>query len=533
MDNSFVEAMLGEIQSLINENIIEEQKSGSYFNLLEISGISTSEVKMCKILAEIINPTGTHCQGNVFLRSFIKDVLKIDMCDEELSDAMVYTEYITDEIRRIDIAIITLKRFIPIEVKLYAKDQEKQCIDYFKFAKTKGDISSKVYYLTIDGHLPHETKGLTPQKQGDKIIGYEEVIPLSFKYDVWNWLNNCIETIVDKPILYANLVQFKNALEKLGGNMNKDLNNKITELISENSENIKAAIAIADSVNVAKENLIFKLFKFLETEMKKLDYPLEQLKNKFDYRYNNNYAILNYYNKKTSPALIFRYRQIDDNKEIWFIIELGALGGLYCGFVLAENGENPRRLVLSDDELKKYFRNSFDINKEDWWFYWRYLPFHGEYMPETNPDFKLYNMPYLKLFNDGELERFVNTTMIVISILLQDMIGLTMIEKCKQNVMPKENETFVLKRAFTQEEMNTLKKGHVAREMEDKWCGYYEDGKLYIHRSWAKKCIYVITFDNKNHTHKVVVNRNNTQYMQKNIEKDIQLLNSILNWWTN
>ena len=80
--------------------------------------------------------------------------------------------------------IITPQRFIPIEVKLYADDQKNQCFDYFNFAKSKGVIASKVYYLTIDGHLPYENEGLTPIVADNEVVGYEEIIPLSFSKNV-------------------------------------------------------------------------------------------------------------------------------------------------------------------------------------------------------------------------------------------------------------------------------------------------------------------------------------------------------------
>ncbi|TAH59676.1 MAG: hypothetical protein EWM50_07655 [Gottschalkiaceae bacterium] len=39
-------------------------------------------------------------------------------------------EYPIDEDRRIDIVIACASRFIPIEVKIHARDQYSQCYDY-------------------------------------------------------------------------------------------------------------------------------------------------------------------------------------------------------------------------------------------------------------------------------------------------------------------------------------------------------------------------------------------------------------------
>lgn len=107
----------------------------------------------------------------------------------------------------------------------------------------------------------------------------------------------------------------------------------------------------------------------------------------------------------------------------------------------------------------------------------------------------------------------------------------TEISKCKLNGMPSENDSFILKRNFSKQEMEILKQGHIAREMEDKWCGYFEDGKLYIHRSWTKHCIYILKFNEANNYHEVIVNRDKKQYLCTDISKDISAINLILNSW--
>ena len=61
--------------------------------------------------------------------------------------------------------------------------------------------------------------------------------------------------------------------------------------------------------------------------------------------------------------------------------------------------------------------------------------------------------------------------------------------------MPEENTTFELNRIFTDEQMEVLMKGNIPKQMEDKWFWYYEDGKLYAHRSWTGICVFIIEFN--------------------------------------
>lgn len=427
MVNSLVSSLISEIESIVNQYKIEKEKNGESFNILEISGINTLEVKMCRILAEIINPKGSHNQGTSFLKSFVREVLRMEMFNDEIDKSSVFTEYQTDKHRRIDIVILTPKRFIPIEVKLYALDQQNQCADYYCYAKSKGDIKSKVFYLTIDGHLPYEHSGLTPVEQNGEIVGFEEVTAISFSDDVCRWLDNVINSINDKPLLKLNLLQVKNALEKLGGSMDKELNNRIANVISESSDSLRAALAISDCVNIAKENLMAKMFSAFEQSVSLLNYPLEKLNNKFYYKNEGNYLIHSFCSKKTSkicPAIPYRYKKLNAKKEIWFMIEVGNYGGLHCGFLTAKNGDDISKLCVSNDELKTHINIPFGFNKDEGWFYWEYLPLHdNDGLPDTSPDFKLSNEAFIKLFDDENFNEFIDRCMLRIKIILEEMIG--------------------------------------------------------------------------------------------------------------
>lgn len=97
--------------------------------------------------------------------------------------------------------------------------------------------------------------------------------------------------------------------------------------------------------------------------------------------------------------------------------------------------------------------------------------------------------------------------------------------------MPDKNTTFILERTFTEEQMERLKMGNIPRAMEDKWFRYYEDDKLYAHRSWTGICIYIIEFNNETGVHSVTVNRNPEDYSVTDVNEDLKILNNLLNWW--
>ena len=100
----------------------------------------------------------------------------------------------------------------------------------------------------------------------------------------------------------------------------------------------------------------------------------------------------------------------------------------------------------------------------------------------------------------------------------------------KTEPMPEKNESFVLKRSFSNSEMNALRLGNIPKAMEDKWFWFMEGSTLWAHRSWTGYCIYRIDFKEDNN-HIVTVNRDPEQYTCTDIEEDKETLNKLLDWW--
>ena len=101
----------------------------------------------------------------------------------------------------------------------------------------------------------------------------------------------------------------------------------------------------------------------------------------------------------------------------------------------------------------------------------------------------------------------------------------------KTEPMPGQHETFVLDRAFSDVEMEALRRGNIPQAMEDKWFWYMEGATLWVHRSWTGYCIYQIDFKEDNN-HLVTVNRNPEQYGCTSVREDIESLNKLLDWWS-
>ncbi len=92
--------------------------------------------------------------------------------------------------------------------------------------------------------------------------------------------------------------------------------------------------------------------------------------------------------------------------------------------------------------------------------------------------------------------------------------------------MPKRTKNFTLQNDLTETEMEKLRKGHIPQEMEDKWFSYFEDGKLYIHRSWSGLCVFIVEFYEDKMS--VTVNRDPKQFKSDDLEQDKNLVYGLM-----
>ena len=56
--------------------------------------------------------------------------------------------------------------------------------------------------------------------------------------------------------------------------------------------------------------------------------------------------------------------------------------------------------------------------------------------------------------------------------------------------MPEDVSVIDCSIQYLDAEMKQIEKGIIPEEMEEKWFIYFEDDKLYFHRSWSEKSIY-------------------------------------------
>ena len=404
------------------------------YNIYQLLDITDKEIQMCRILADLLDPDGVHDEGIKYLKVFFDTVLHIDLPDSVLRGAKVEREYPIINKRRIDIVIDYQGGFIPIEVKINAEDMKSQCYDYYHFAR-KTDPDTFVVYLTRNGCMP-SAYSLTGEK-GDR-LDEKYIHCISFEGDILSWLDK-IKRIADENMVPM-LEQFEGAVLDFLYSEGESYKMDLSEKILESSSNLRTAIAIADSLNFAKAELMKRLFQEFENQMEPLlkKYNLEpEMKSKW-YHYKD-MATEDYYAYKrntTYPGLNYVISSVNlgGGLSLWLRIEIEyRLLGSLCVFNYAANSDNGYEIGNQCDDISdalwKKLRGIILLPEEKsndgWSIIWRFLPTGTDIPRGTNEkvqDFKVMNEAAIELADDDKRKEFVARSIKVIEEKLLSLI---------------------------------------------------------------------------------------------------------------
>ena len=210
------------IKEIYEENMNKSVNDGSDYNIFQVLGVKHDEVKICRIIADLLNPYGLHGQKEKFLNLFLTRFLKKENFSCTSKDC-VYTQEQTTEGRFIDISIDATDFYIPIEVKIRASDLDKQCDDYIAHAKTTGKRFEKLLYITLDKRMPAEN---SCSKENQKYVS-----PISFA-EICDWLKDCLYYIDKYCHLYDVIHQLTQILTEKPSKYDMRVNLIIKEICS-------------------------------------------------------------------------------------------------------------------------------------------------------------------------------------------------------------------------------------------------------------------------------------------------------------
>lgn len=426
-----ISQILEEIGKVVQNYTDRHPKDSEPYNVFKVLEISEREVLMCRILADLLNPQGSHNRGAVYLKSFLCKAMKRDnMIEESFADTHVYKEYPITADRRIDIVIQSNQCFIPIEVKINAGEQKSQCYDYFQFA-SQINKNAKVVYLTKWGYMPSEYSLTSADAR--EMLSEDNIMCLSFAEDIRIWLEDIIKN--EEGVMKLIISQYLEAIKEFTYVPDKELSMDISKKLLEREDYFRSGLQVASAINSAKAGLIYKVMEEFEMQMEPLLIKYGLIKeNRFLWYEYKQQATEDFYNcYSTYPGIDYVVKKavIPGDYELWFRIEIE--NNLFAGFCVfdpnadSENGKGNQvnEIDISlKEEIQKYIAVNY-IKSSDWWIVFKYLPTgsHNRYIEDDRiPNFKSMNEAAIMLSDESKRKEFVKAAIETLEINLLQLL---------------------------------------------------------------------------------------------------------------
>lgn len=221
------------------------------FNVFKLCSVNHYETIHSRIIAEFLNPTGSHGCGKAFLELFlnqknVKHYLErnqFPLGQGDLGTVRVHTEESLDG-GRCDITLHWCGYCIVIENKIYASDQNAQLRRYKESIQRQNE-KPLLFYLTLDGH--DASKGSIGN------LTETEYCCLSYAKDITQWIEASAKTAYRSPFVRETLCQYLNLIKDLS-KMQKEIkmNEPVIRAIKSSIGAFRASCAIAASLQNAR-----------------------------------------------------------------------------------------------------------------------------------------------------------------------------------------------------------------------------------------------------------------------------------------
>ncbi len=335
--------LLQEIQ-LLRQRIEQEEKANQTYNILRVIRKSSDEVNLhSKIIADLLNPGGSHHSGDFFLYSFL------EIAGISVQPAIPVT--VLREHNYIDVFIRIGDHIIIIENKIYASDQDRQLEKYWKYCRSLDGVKTiNVVYLSPDGHNPSDVS------LGEE-LKLDEVTIISYKYHIFEWLKLCIRESARHPELRESLVQYREIVNEISGRpIDMKYEKELVQILMKN-DNLKNALIIKDGMAATFSHIQKNIWGDFEKRLENSGYSIGSLDAKtwsheFIDRFYRNEQKSRYY------GLSIYVENYSDEYHLEHRVEIEHQ--IYHGFLLVD--KDGQVVIVDNEELKDLANNIKLIN---------------------------------------------------------------------------------------------------------------------------------------------------------------------------
>jgi len=333
----------------LNETSIDK------FNIFSILRKDSDEVNLhSKFIFELLNPNGSHQQGDIFLKLFIKEIDGINFINENPN--------IFREKYNIDILIQSPNQSIIIENKIYTEDHSRQLSKYLNIVQNKGYIEENIFliYLTLFGEEPNEKKVR------------KKVINISYEIHILKWLENCLKEIALIPTIRETINQYIKLVKQLTNQSQyKGFIMEVKDFLLSDINNLKTALDIQKSITEAKIDIQLAFWETLDKSLINQNYKF----NFYSANGNKNFksSVSKFYNQQKNKRYFGLSYQLKEN--LYFFIEIN--WNIYYGFSVFQEGK------ISNQQIEIIKQIDTNWEEENNNLYWKY--------PKKKLDFERFN----------------------------------------------------------------------------------------------------------------------------------------------
>jgi len=359
--------LLKQIRLLKDKHAELAAATGEDFNVFSILRIKHREVKThTPILAELLNPHGSHHQKADFLKLFLKKMCTGSEESTFCNNPESYRVRSEERIRAAQFDIMLEKgkendkARIVIENKILAADQDLQ-LD--RDARENFDGPIKLIYLTLDDREPSE------ESLGD--LSKDKVQCITYREHIIPWLEECIklETVLRIAPIREILLQYRDLLKDLTGQpKNTNTVMELSNLLTKN-HNYELIPQLEQALLESKVRSQVRFWQDLAEKLSEID-----VNRNIEEDETLEECCRNYYvgSKNRSFSRSFKIGSWKKS-QITLSIEIEASGRVFYGFCLLDEEDewvNSCNNEKYDSLAEKLPEKNYQRN--DWYIGWKY-----------------------------------------------------------------------------------------------------------------------------------------------------------------
>ena len=359
------------------------------FNIFDY--LRGDEVGLSRCIASLLDPAGTHGQGSLFLKEFLKRIDNV-LSENELIEN--WTDTVTDGCqvdlekqangkRRIDVYLkFSNGEIIGIENKPWAWDQENQLADYAKFIEGQAN-KKKWLIIYLSKNDPADSNYSIKKEDRELIEKSNNFVWLDYA-ELVEWLEFCAQNskALNVRIFIEELAKFVRI--KINGELDMSEEKEIKNIILESKESFRSAFHVSKAIKAAKEVLLKELEIDLKESLTRNDLIFD-----WDENMSSNWKSYVGFNVKFNQEQDFYLR---------FNFESSNLGSLIWGIrrknkLITRDAEtwNKVNLVMSD--------KFGSAGKTEWWPWYSEIHNNNDIFDAETQHWDKSEQPWLSIIN--------------------------------------------------------------------------------------------------------------------------------------